>query len=91
MVECFHEHFLSSECHKDEYDMCSQKQTSYNEMRLDIFLVAHTKLRYRLIIQPTVQPQTPVPPQRSNHSIPQGVVGPRTIHCRSIQGKFSKG
>ena len=40
--------------------MCSQKQTSYNEMRLDIFLVAHTKLRYRLIIQPTVQPQTPV-------------------------------
>ena len=40
--------------------MCSQKQTSYNEMRLDIFWVAHTKLRYRLIIQPTVQPQTPV-------------------------------
>ena len=40
--------------------MCSQKQTSYNEMRLDIFLVAHTKLRYRLIIQPTVRPQTPV-------------------------------
>ena len=36
--------------------MCSQKQTSYNEMRLD---VAHTKLRYRLIIQPTVRPQTP--------------------------------
>ena len=31
-----------------------------NEMRLDIFLVAHTKLRYRFIIQPTVQPQTPV-------------------------------
>ena len=40
--------------------MCSQKLTSYNEMRLDIFLVAHTKLRYRLIIQPTVRPQTPV-------------------------------
>ena len=46
--------------------MCSQKQTSYNEMRLDIFLVAHTKLRYRLIIQPTVQPQTPVAQTRSN-------------------------
>ena len=30
--------------------MCSQKQISYNEMRLDIFLVAHTKLRYRLIV-----------------------------------------
>ena len=27
-------------------DMCSQKQISYNEMRLDIFLVAHTKLWY---------------------------------------------
>ena len=40
--------------------MCSQKQISYNEMRLDIFLVAHTKLRYRLIIQPTVRPQTPL-------------------------------
>ena len=35
----------------------SQKQISYNEMRLGIFWVAHTKLRYRLIIQPT----TPVP------------------------------
>ena len=40
--------------------MCSQKLTSYNEMRLDIILVAHTKLRYRLIIQPTVRPQTPM-------------------------------
>ena len=40
--------------------MCSQKQISHNEMRLDIFLVARTKLRYRFIIQPTVRPQTPV-------------------------------
>ena len=39
--------------------MGSQKQISYNEMRLE--LVANTKLRYRLIIQPnTDQPQTPV-------------------------------
>lgn len=48
------------ECFIDKYGMWLRKLISYYEMQLEKKWVSHSELRYQLIIQPIIQPQTPV-------------------------------
>ena len=62
MVECFHEHFLSSECHKTSV-ICARKNR-HRIMRCGWIFFWWLILNYGivLIIQPTVRPRQIGPP-----------------------------